>query len=35
MGLEKGIGLINALPDFEVIVMDANRKMHYSDGLIE
>ena len=33
MGLEKGIGLINALPEFEAIVMDANRRMHYSDGL--
>ncbi len=33
MGVEKGIGLINALPEFEAIVMDANRKMHYSSGL--
>ncbi|MFT6270084.1 MAG: thiamine biosynthesis lipoprotein [Alphaproteobacteria bacterium] len=35
MGLEKGIGLINALPEFEAIVMDANRRMHYSDGLAQ
>lgn len=33
MGVENGIGLINALPNFEAIVMDANRRMHYSDGL--
>lgn len=33
MGLEKGIGLINGLPEFEAIVMDNNRRMHYSDGL--
>ena len=35
MGLKDGIGLINALPDFEAIVMDANRRMHYSDGLAQ
>jgi thiamine biosynthesis lipoprotein len=35
MGLEKGIGLINSLPDFEAIVMDANRRMHYSNGLTQ
>jgi thiamine biosynthesis lipoprotein len=35
MGLEDGIGLINALPDFEAIVMDANRRMHYSNGLAQ
>lgn len=33
MGLEKGIGLINGLPEFEAIVMDKNRRMHYSNGL--
>jgi len=33
MGLEKGIGLINGLPEFEAIVMDNNRRMHYSSGL--
>lgn len=33
LGLEKGLGMINALPGFEAIVMDAERKMHYSDGL--
>lgn len=35
MGIEKGIGLINALPEFEAIVMDANRRMHYSSGLAQ
>lgn len=33
MGLEKGIGLINSLPEFEAIVMDRQRRMHYSNGL--
>lgn len=33
MGLEKGIGLINGLPEFEAIVMDNNRRLHYSSGL--
>jgi thiamine biosynthesis lipoprotein len=33
MGLEKGIGLINSLPEFEAIVMDNKRRMHYSQGL--
>jgi thiamine biosynthesis lipoprotein len=33
MGLERGIGLINSLPQFEAIVMDNNRRMHYSSGL--
>lgn len=35
MGLKDGIGLINALPEFEAIVMDANRRMHYSNGLAQ
>lgn len=35
MGLQDGIGLINALPNFEAIVMDANRRMHYSNGLAQ
>ncbi|MBT1451559.1 FAD:protein FMN transferase [Glaciecola sp. XM2] len=33
MGLERGIGLINSLKDYEAIVMDNNRRMHYSNGL--
>lgn len=33
MGLKDGIGLINSLPEFEAIVMDNNRRMHYSSGL--
>jgi thiamine biosynthesis lipoprotein len=35
MGLENGIGLINSLPEFEAIVMDNQRRMHYSIGLME
>lgn len=35
MGLQTGIGLINSLPNFEAIVMDANRRMHYSKGLVQ
>lgn len=35
MGLEKGLGMINALDNFEAVVMDANRKMHYSNGLVQ
>lgn len=34
MGLKDGIGLINSLPNFEAIVMDNERKMHYSTGLL-
>ncbi|MEM0910070.1 MAG: FAD:protein FMN transferase [Pseudomonadota bacterium] len=33
MGLADGLGFINSLPDFDAIVMDAERKMHYSNGL--
>jgi thiamine biosynthesis lipoprotein len=33
LGLERGIGLINGLPEFEAIVMDNNRRLHYSSGL--
>ncbi len=33
MGLEKGIGLINSLPEFEAIVMDNQRRLHFSQGL--
>jgi thiamine biosynthesis lipoprotein len=35
MGLQQGIGLINTLPEYEAIVMDANRRMHYSNGLVQ
>lgn len=33
LGVQDGIGLINSLDNFDVIVMDAERKLHYSDGL--
>lgn len=33
MGVEKGLGLINGLPDFDAIVIDALGKVHYSAGL--
>nr|WP_136251141.1 FAD:protein FMN transferase [Ningiella ruwaisensis] len=35
MGLEQGLGLINSLPAFDAIVMDNNRRMHYSKGLMQ
>lgn len=35
MGLQDGIGLINTLPEFEAIVMDNERRMHYSSGLAQ
>lgn len=34
MGVEKGLALINRLPDIDAIIIDAQRKMHYSDGLM-
>lgn len=33
MGLAQGIGLINALPNFEVVVFDNEQRMHFSNGL--
>ncbi len=33
MGLADGLGFINSLPEFDAIVMDAERQMHYSNGL--
>lgn len=33
MGLEQGLGFINALPNFEAVVMDSHRRLHFSDGL--
>jgi thiamine biosynthesis lipoprotein len=33
LGLAQGIGLINALPNFEVVVFDNNQRMHFSNGL--
>ena len=33
LGIHKGIEFINKIPDYDVIIMDNQRKMHYSDGL--
>ena len=33
LGVQKGIDLINNIPDYDVIIMDNQRKMHYSKGL--
>ena len=35
MGVEAGISLINTLPDYEAIVLDSNRKLHFSMGLTQ
>ncbi len=35
MGLEDGLGLIDSLPNYEAIVMDSHRRMHYSKGLAQ
>ena len=35
MGVEKGLTLIGNLPDYESIVIDADGKVYYSDGLIQ
>jgi thiamine biosynthesis lipoprotein len=33
MGVDKGLTLIGTLPDYESIVIDAEGRMFYSDGL--
>jgi len=33
MGVEKGLALINSLPDTEAIIIDNQGRMHYSNGL--
>jgi len=33
MGVDKGLTLISTLPDYESIVIDADGKIYYSDGL--
>jgi thiamine biosynthesis lipoprotein len=35
MGLNDGLGLINGLSNFEAIVMDNERRLHYSNGLAQ
>jgi len=34
LGAKKGIALINRLPDFDAVVIDAKGQLHYSDGLM-
>jgi len=34
MGVDKGLTLIGTLPDYESIVIDAEGRMYYSDGLL-
>ncbi len=34
LGVEKGLALINQLPEFEAVVIDDRRKVHYSSGLM-
>ena len=33
MGAERGLALINRMPDFDAIIIDDQLKMHYSNGL--
>jgi len=35
MGVDKGLTLISTLPDYESVVIDAEGRMYYSDGLLE
>lgn len=34
LGVTKGLELINRTPGFDVIIVDENRRMHYSNGLM-
>lgn len=34
LGVEKGLALINSLPGVEAIIIDAEGKLHYSNGLL-
>ncbi|MDM7862249.1 FAD:protein FMN transferase [Alteromonas sp. ASW11-36] len=35
LGVEHGLTLINQWPDIDAVIMDADRKMHYSNGLLQ
>ena len=35
LGLEKGMQLIETIPDYDAIFIDANKKMHFSSGLAQ
>jgi thiamine biosynthesis lipoprotein len=34
-GIKKGLALINALPDFDAIIIAPDGRVHYSSGLVE
>lgn len=34
MGVNKGLALVESLPDVEALIVDADGKMHYSSGLV-
>jgi thiamine biosynthesis lipoprotein len=34
MGVERGLALINRLPDFDAVIIDSRGKVHYSQGLM-
>jgi thiamine biosynthesis lipoprotein len=34
MGVQKGLSLINRLPGFETIIVDSDRRLHFSNGLM-
>jgi thiamine biosynthesis lipoprotein len=35
LGVEKGLAVIESLPDVEAVMIDANSEMHYSSGLLQ
>ena len=35
LGVVEGINLINTFPDYEAIILDNNRKLHFSNGLTQ
>lgn len=35
LGVENGLNLINSIPDTDAIIMDAQRRMHYSEALYQ
>lgn len=35
LGLEKGLALINSLPDFDAVIIASDGRVHYSTGLVE
>ena len=35
LGVVDGINLINTFPDYEAIILDNERKLHYSAGLTQ